>query len=127
CFLAPENMTEEIRSYCRRTGQTEPQTTGEIAACIYHSLAESYVATVKEIEHMTGKCYSRLHIVGGGSNADYLNELTARETGKEIVIGPTEATAIGNLAVQMIKDGVFANLENARECIGQSFDIRCIK
>ena len=59
-----------------------------------------------------------------GANAAYLNELTAKYTGKKVFAGPTEATAIGNLAVQMIRDGVFADLSEARACIRQSFDIQ---
>ena len=63
-------------------------------------------------------------MVGGGANAGYLNELTAKYTGKKVSAGPTEATAIGNIAVQMLQDGVFADLPAARTCIGESFDIK---
>ena len=63
-------------------------------------------------------------MVGGGANAGYLNELTAKYTGKKVSAGPTEATAIGNLTVQMLQDGVFADLPEARTCIGKSFDIK---
>ncbi|MCB8630645.1 rhamnulokinase, partial [Blautia sp. DFI.6.71] len=84
CFLSPDNMTEEVKDYCRRTGQKVPETLGEIATVIYTSLAECYAKTAKELEEMTGRTYSRIHIVGGGSNAGYLNELTAKATKKEI-------------------------------------------
>lgn len=124
CFLAPANMTEEIKRYCRDTNQPEPTTPGQLAAVIYNSLAESYGETVKEIEKVTGRTYSRIHIIGGGSNAGYLNELTAKATGKKVYAGPTEATAIGNLIVQMIKDKEFATLEEARACIYESFDVK---
>ena len=83
CFLAPENMTEEVKDYCRRTGQKVPETLGEVATVIYTSLAECYAKTAKELEEMTGRTYSRIHVVGGGSNAGYLNELTAKATGKK--------------------------------------------
>lgn len=125
-FLAPDNMIEAVKDYCANTNQQVPETVGEISACIYRSLAESYGTTVKEIETITGRSYSRIHIVGGGSNADYLNELTAEYTGKEVHTGPSEATAIGNIVAQMLKDEVFNNLQEARQCIYKSFDIKQI-
>ncbi len=103
CFLSPDNMTEEVKDYCRRTGQKVPETMGEIATVIYTSLAECYAKSAKELEEITGRTYSRIHVVGGGSNAGYLNELTAKATGKEVHAGPGEATAIGNITAQMLK------------------------
>lgn len=126
-FLSPESMVEEIRNYCRRTGQRVPESPGEIAAVIYQSLAQSYGRTVKEIERVTGREYSSVNIVGGGANADYLNQLTADATGKEVYSGPTEATALGNILVQMIKRNEFADLEEARAAVYHSFPIRCYK
>lgn len=124
CFLSPDSMIDTIKDYCRRTNQPVPETVGELAAVIYQSLAKSYAQTVKEIESITGRTYSRIHIVGGGSNAEYLNELTAQYTGKEIHVGPGEATAIGNISAQMLKAGEFNTLEECRKCVYQSFDIR---
>lgn len=122
-FFAPDSMIRAVQEFCRNTDQPVPQTVWEIAAVVYNSLAYCYGKTVKEIEEITGVSYGVIHIVGGGANAGYLNELTAKYTGKRVFAGPTEATAIGNLAVQMIKDGVFADLSEARACIRQSFDI----
>ena len=79
---------------------------------------------MEELETITGKTYRKIHIVGGGANADYLNRLTAMETGKKALAGPTEATAIGNIAAQMLSDGVWENLSKARECILGSFPIK---
>lgn len=124
CFLAPENMVEEIKSYCMNTGQTVPTTVGQIAAVIYQSLAESYAHTAQEIEMLTGKNFDRIHIVGGGSNAAYLNQLTAEKTGRVIYAGPNEATAIGNLMAQMIKAGEFGGLLEARRCVYESFAVK---
>lgn len=124
CFLSPDNMTGEIKDYCRRTGQKVPETIGALATVIYQSLADSYGETVKEMEALSGRTYSRIHIVGGGCNADYLNRLTAKATGKSVHAGPTEATAIGNLVAQMLKDGVFASVEEARDTIYHSFNIK---
>lgn len=117
-------MTEEVKDYCRRTGQKVPETLGEIATVIYTSLAECYAKTAKELEEMTGRTYSRIHIVGGGSNAGYLNELTAKATKKEIHAGPGEATAIGNITAQMLKAEEFKTIEEARTIIHESFGVK---
>lgn len=124
CFLAPESMIKAVQDFCSATGQAVPQTVGEIAAVIYNSLGKCYGDTVKEIETITGNTYDTIYVVGGGANAGYLNELTAKYTGKNVSAGPTEATAIGNITVQMLHDGVFADLPEARTCIGNSFDIK---
>ena len=122
-FLAPENMSEAVRDYCRRTNQSVPETPGQLAAVIYNSLAKCYGDTVQEIEDATGKHYDRIHIVGGGANASYLNELTARYTGRTVYAGPTEATAIGNLLCQMITGGELENTAAAKACVRNSFDL----
>lgn len=122
-FLAPVSMVEEVKAACRESGQQVPEGIAEVAAVIYNSLAKCYADTVAEIEQMTGKNYDCIHIVGGGSNAVYLNELTAKACGKTVYTGPTEATAIGNIAVQMIASGELSDLKSARECIFNSFEI----
>ena len=124
CFLSPESMIEEVKDYCRRNGQKVPETLGEIATVIYTSLAECYAKTAKELEELTGRTFSRIHVVGGGSNAGYLNELTARATGKEVHAGPGEATAIGNITAQMLKAEEFKSIEEARTTIHESFGIK---
>lgn len=124
CFLAPDSMTDEIKSYCERSSQQVPATIGELATVIYQSLAESYADTVKEIEAITGKQYGSIYIVGGGANAEYLNQLTAEKTGKRIYAGPGEATAIGNIAAQMLADKVFKDVKAVRACIYDSFEVK---
>lgn len=123
-FLSPENMTEAIKDYCAKTGQEVPNTVGEIATVIYQSLADSYGSTVKELEEITGKVYDAIHIVGGGANADYLNQLTANVTGKYVYSGPTEATALGNILVQMLEGKEFADVKEARSTVFESFSIK---
>lgn len=123
-FLAPMNMTEEVQKACEETGQQVPQGIAEVASVIYNSLAKCYAETIAEIEDMTGTHYDSIHVVGGGANAAYLNELTAKTTGCMVYAGPTEATAIGNLSAQMIADGVLADLQEARSCIFKSFEIK---
>ena len=124
CFLAPKSMIEAVQKFCRDTDQPVPETVGEISSVIYNSLAKCYGDTVEEIEAITGKKYSTIYVVGGGSNAGYLNELTAKYTGRKVSAGPSEATAIGNIIVQMLHDGVFASLPEARTCVKESFDVK---
>ncbi len=122
-FLAPESMVEEVRKCCAETGQEVPDGIGQVAAVIYNSLAKCYADTEEEIEKITGKNFDCIHIVGGGSNAVYLNELTAKACGKTVYTGPTEATAVGNIAVQAIASGELKDLKDARNCIFNSFPI----
>ena len=122
-FLAPANMTEEVRSACSESGQQVPEGIAEVASVIYNSLADCYRDAGKEIESLTGKTYDKIRIVGGGANAEYLNELTAKASGKAVCAGPVEGTAIGNLSVQMITGGEFKDLWEARNCISKSFPI----
>ncbi len=122
-FLAPERMIDAIRGVCRESGQPIPETPGELAHVIYHSLAESYAQTVREIEQLTQKRYEAIHIVGGGSNAAYLNELTAKAAQKTVYSGPAEATAIGNLLVQLLKDQKLTDVMAARRFVFDSFAI----
>ena len=124
CFLAPESMIRAVQDFCRNSGQQVPETVGEISSVIYNSLAKCYGDTVEEIEAITGRKYSTIYVVGGGSNAGYLNELTAKYTGRKVSAGPSEATAIGNIIVQMLHDGVFASLPEARTCVKESFDVK---
>ncbi len=123
-FLAPENMTEEVKRACADTNQQVPETVADVASVIYNSLAECYGKTIREIEEQTGNHYDTVHVIGGGANAKYLNELTAKKTKRTVLAGPTEATAIGNLLVQMRADGRFESLDDARACVGNSFDIK---
>ncbi len=123
-FMAPASMIEEIKQCCRDTDQKVPETVGEISTVIYQSLAESYASTALEIEAITGVKYPAINIVGGGSNAVYLNQLTAEKSGRTIYAGPGEGTAIGNLMAQMIKAGEFAGLKEARQSVFDSFGVK---
>ena len=123
-FMAPDNMTEEVKKACAESGQPVPEGLAEVASVIYNSLAQCYAKTIGELESITGQKYDCIHIVGGGANADYLNKLTAKATGLPVFAGPTEATAIGNLAAQMMAVGDLANLKDARACVFKSFEIK---
>ena len=123
-FFAPDSMIEEIRNACRESGQPVPETPGELATVVYQSLADCYKKSLRNLEAMTGKTYPAVNIVGGGANADYLNQLTANATGKTVYAGPTEATAIGNIVCQMLACGDLPSVAEARACIFDSFAIK---
>lgn len=122
-FLAPDSMTEAIQDYCRRTGQTVPVTVGELSAVIYQSLADCYGKTAEQLKENTGKTYDGIFVIGGGSNAAYLNQLTADAAGMDVYAGPGEATAVGNIMAQMIRAGELKDLADARKCVADSFRI----
>lgn len=124
CFLSPDGMIRKIKDYCRRTGQQVPDSIGEVMQCVYRSLAKCYTESIRQLERLTGKTYTSIHIVGGGCQDMYLNQMTAQATGLPVYAGPVEGTALGNLIVQMIYKGEFADLRHAREAIKNSFDIK---
>lgn len=126
-FLAPAGMIAEVQAACRESGQPVPETVGEVSAVIYHSLADCYARALAQMESITGQHFAELCIVGGGSQADYLNELTAKATGRVVLAGPSEATAIGNLAVQMIAAGEVKDLLAARRLVKSSFAVKRIE
>ncbi|MHB0864961.1 rhamnulokinase [Paenibacillus sp. SEL3] len=126
-FLNPYNMAGEIRSSCLDSGQPIPHSIGEIARCIFDSLALSYRSYLIELEEIIGSTIEVVQIVGGGANNVLLCQLTADITGKEVQAGPTEATAIGNLAVQLIRARDIPNIHEVRKIIANSFEIKSYK
>lgn len=118
-FVAPENMVEAIRNYL---GKPELPI-GDVLASVYHSLANTYNESVKTIEKVSGKQIDLINIIGGGSKDSYLNELTKEYTGKRVLAGPTEATAIGNLIAQFMYLDKDFTLDKARETVKKSFSI----
>ncbi|MCR5626617.1 MAG: rhamnulokinase [Lachnospiraceae bacterium] len=124
CFLAPDNMTQAIKDYCKNSNQKVPESIGEIASVVYQSLVDDYAKTVDELEQMAGRKFKAIHIVGGGSMNPFINGLTARASKRTVVAGPGEATAIGNLVAQMIQAGEFSSLADARKHVYDSFGVR---
>ena len=120
-FAPPGGMPERIHAYCVERGLTPPESDGEYAICILNSLAHAYKKTIDEISVVTGRTINLIHILGGGSQNDLLNQLTADICGVTVKTGPVEATLFGNIAVQAISAGVVANLTEARALIGKSF------
>ena len=115
-FLNPASMIGEVLAAAAEAGATLT-TVGAVMQCVYTSLAKCYADAIKNLATITGKTYTSVNIVGGGSKDGYLNALTAEATGLEVFVGPTEGTAIGNLIVQMIAAGEFADLAAARAAI----------
>ena len=126
CFLAPESMIGAIQDYCRKTNQKVPETPGELALCVYDSLAVCYAKSVDVIENVTGYKFDTINVVGGGCQNMYLNELTAKRTGRKVMAGPVEATAIGNAIAQLLYDGAVASLDDAKMLVKNSFDVKTI-
>ncbi len=119
-FLKPGNMHEKVRSFCERTNQYVPQTAGEITRCIYESLAMKYRYTLHELEEITGKKYNNIYIVGGGIKGKLLTQMAADCCNLPISAGPSEATALGNIAVQLIAMGAIKDLSEARDVVRNS-------
>lgn len=123
-FLAPDSMIRALQDYCEQTGQEKPETECELLYCVYRSLAKCYAKTVAEIETVTGRTYDTIHVVGGGCQDKFLDRLLVEVTGKEVYAGPVEATAIGNIMAQMLRDNVFEDLKEARQVVAKSFDVK---
>lgn len=119
-FMAPESMITAVR----QATDWKVETLGQAMQTIYNSLASDYALAIQNLEKLTGKQYTSLNIVGGGSQDLYLTQMTATATGLPVYAGPTEGTALGNLIVQFIAAGVFADLQAARNAIKVSFDIK---
>lgn len=122
-FLAPKSMISEVRRALHDQGSPEPQEDKDIFRAVTMSLAMCYRNSIREIETLTGKSFTSVNIVGGGSQNVTLNHLTARVTGLPIFAGPTEGTALGNIIAQMITAGELPDLQTARHLITESFSI----
>lgn len=121
-LTAPKSMIDTIKQICTENNKKVPQTVGEIAKVVYNSLAHCYNDTINEIESITNRKFENIYIVGGGAKASYLNKITAKATNRKVVAVPIEATALGNILVQMIVDNVFTDIFEARQCVNNSFD-----
>jgi rhamnulokinase len=122
-FLKPGGMPEKIASFCEETAQPIPATPGQTARCILESLALTYRVHLANLEKLTGRDIRRLHIVGGGSKSALLNQMAANATGREVLAGPNEATAVGNVLIQALAMGHLADLNALRQTVRNSFPI----
>lgn len=119
-FETPGNLPRRVQDYCRRTGQYVPEDRGEIMRCIYESLAMKYRYTFRAIREVTGRTYDAIHMIGGGTKDRLLCQMTADACRCNVVAGPVEATAMGNIAVQLIALGELDGLKAARRVIANS-------
>ena len=122
-FMAPKNMADEIQAYCQETGQPVPESKGAIIRTVLESLAFEYRSVSEQIERLTGKDYPVIHIIGGGTQNKLLNQIAANATGKEVIAGPVEATAIGNILIQAVAMGELSSLDEGRAILKSSFDV----
>jgi len=122
-FSAPGDMSERIREYCRNSNQRVPESKAEIVRVILESLALSYSRAIRELEELTGTAISTIHMVGGGIQNRLLCQLTADAAGREVIAGPVEASALGNLTVQLITLGKLSAAE-AGEIISRSCELQ---
>jgi rhamnulokinase len=122
-FLNPPDMPKAIQDFCRETQQPLPKTEGELVRCAYESLALKYREVLSWLEELTGNRIEVIHIVGGGSKSAILNQLTADACQRPVVAGPVEATAMGNLLVQVRASGELSSLAEMREVIRQSSEV----
>lgn len=120
-FLAPGDMPARIRDYCARTGQPVPEDRGTIARVVFESLALRYRYVQEMMDDLVGRRIGTLHIVGGGSQNRLLNQFAADATGRPVIAGPVEATAIGNILMQMLAVGAIGTLEEGRQVVRNSF------
>jgi rhamnulokinase len=120
-FLRPPDMLTAINKFCTRTHQPVPQEPGAYVRCVLESLAFKYRLVLRNLEHVCGKRIEQIRIIGGGSKNRLLNQLTADATGKRVLAGPAEATALGNVAIQILATGGASSLEEVRAVVDRSF------
>jgi rhamnulokinase len=123
-FLAPGDMPVRIQAFCRATGQTVPQTPGAIIRCALESLALEYRWVAERLDELTGRAHPNLHIIGGGAQNALLNQFTAEATGRTVLAGPIEATAIGNVLVQAVALNLIGSLAEGRAVVRDSFPVQ---
>jgi rhamnulokinase len=123
-FLNPADMPKAIQSYCAETGQPVPKSEGELVRCAYESLALKYRQVLGWLEELTGNSIEVIHIVGGGSKSEILNQFTADACQRPVLAGPVEATALGNLLVQVRSSGELSSLADMRKVVAKSSEVQ---
>lgn len=119
-FAAPKSMTNAIQEYCRKHGFDVPQTDAEFVRCIFESLAMKYRFVMDRLKEFAPYPINRLHIIGGGAQNDMLNQFTSNALGMEVIAGPSEATAIGNILIQAKALGKIHSTTEMRKIVAQS-------
>jgi rhamnulokinase len=123
-FLAPGDHPQHIREICRQTNQPVPQTPGALVRCVLESLALAYREVLEQVSAVAHRTVATIHIVGGGTQNELLNQMTADATGLSVIAGPVEATVIGNALVQLITLGEIADLPQARQIVATMAELK---
>ena len=124
CFANPSSMVEAIKQYCEKTGQHVPQSYGEFCRCIFESLALRYRQVFTWLKDFADIDLNVLHIIGGGSLNQYLNQFTANSCGVTVLAGPQEGTAIGNIMLQAKASGLVKDIWEMRQIIANSLELK---
>jgi rhamnulokinase len=123
-FLNPPSMTDEIQRACRENGQAVPESAAQLARCVFDSLALLYRQVADELAQLQGRPLHRLHVVGGGCQNDFLNQLCADVCRIEVIAGPIESSTLGNVGCQLMALNEVTNVEQFRRLITQNFPVR---
>jgi rhamnulokinase len=122
-FLRPADMPAAVDQFCERTHQSSPQSTGAYVRAILESLAFKYSLVVRNLEELTGRPIHQIRVIGGGSKNRLLNQMTADATGRRVLAGPAEATALGNVAIQILATGAAPSLREVRNIVDRSYPV----
>ncbi|MBK0031043.1 rhamnulokinase [Erwinia sp. S43] len=122
-FLNPASMVREIQDACAEQAMLVPATPAELARCIFDSLALYYREVLQQLERLRGRAFSQLHIVGGGCQNQFLNQLCANACGIPVYAGPVEASTLGNIGCQLIAAGDVADVSAFRQLINHNFPL----
>jgi rhamnulokinase len=120
-FLRPLDMSIAINDFCKKTHQPAPEEPGAYVRTILESLAFKYRLVLRNLEQLTGKRFEQIRVIGGGSKNRLLNQFTADATGRRVLAGPAEATALGNVAIQILATGAASSLQEVRAIVDRSF------
>lgn len=120
-FYSPESMVDAVKEYCEKTGQKVPQSDGELARCVFDSMALAYRKSLEELEKICNKEFDDIHIIGGGCQNTLVDQIAADVTGRKVIAGPIEATAIGNILMQLITVGELSDINSGRQLVAKSF------
>ncbi len=123
-FANPANMEQAIKGYCEKSGQPVPETRGQLVRCIFESLALRYRQVIENLRSLSPRPIETLHVIGGGSRNDLLNQFTANAVGIPVVAGPSEATAIGNVMLQAMAAGEASDIAGMRQIIHNSISLK---
>ena len=123
-FFRPADMPAEIAAYCRKTGQRPPASVAQTARCVFESLALKYRYVIERLERASGRKINVIHVVGGGSRNELLNQMTADATGRPVIAGPAESTALGNLIMQAVGTGTLSGVSQGRELVRASVPLK---